>query len=162
MEYPFTNFLDCIKNGTDRLATKWSKLTSAVCMMLWDLVINGSNYGRCQVPFHSTISVVYTVLLQRPQMMVMNDLWTSSLQKRRRKTIEKTHDTNRAEIRWHGRSKFYRIAFKGKQVVFVELFRKGTVYCGKWNKSKEFRTDLVFFFVRNVFHLLLTKQSEVL
>lgn len=116
-------------------------------MMLWDLMINGSNYRKCQVRFHSTISVVYTDLLQRRQMMVMNDLWTSSLQERRRKPIEKTHDTNRSKIRLHGRSKFYRLAFKGKQVVFVELFRKGTVHWNKWNKNKEFRTDLVFLFV---------------
>ena len=34
-------------------------------------MISGSNYKRCQVPFHSTISVVYTDLLQRRQMMVM-------------------------------------------------------------------------------------------
>ena len=83
-----------------------------------------------------------------------DDLWTSSLQDSRRKTTEKTHDTNRTEIRLHGRSKFYRFSFKGIQVVFVKLFLKGTVYCDKWNKSKEFRTD-PFFFVRNVFHLLL-------
>lgn len=80
-------------------------------------MINGSNYRRCQVRFHSIIwinfilkinhnadNLVYTDLFQR-QMLVMNDLWTSSLQERTR-TIEKTDDTNTAKINLHGGSKF--------------------------------------------------------
>lgn len=116
-------------------------------MMLWDLMINGSNYRKCQVPFHSTISVVYTDLLQRRQMMVMMICGLPRYDTAEGKLLNWSHDTNRTEIRVHGRSKFYRLSFKRIQVVFVELFLKGTVYCDKWNKSKEFRTDLFFLFV---------------